>query len=449
MCAIPTFLYGKVILDTDVIRDTSAELAAVIDLRIKLGNALKVVKLDLPGDGWDDRAAFGTVLSLEARRRGDFPTGYAVVPTVSVCAFASELQKKVGETALKRLRNVVTMVEEITPKFADMLESTLKGAQQEIHEFLSSSVGPGVLAKLPLAINFQEDMLEDGDTIPASLVSNLANAKCADMVKELDTIKGVMKVLQEIDPEANWPSVQAFSAMGVALPALIAMAKCQKVECVVPQFATTPPDDEDERKKFEQQVLESKLPSYETIEKFLIAFAEVTRECKAVKSEEGIKTFEAKAKKWVSRNTVDLVTLTQIASAKMLKMSSELDRYTFVAKPLLKNFDANLETFMNFDNRERIKNLIKSLNGDEGEGIKLCQRLEQTLRGTEANCDALEKDIKQAREVRQKARSMIIYRSVAMLIKKNTAPDKKFYQQCGLMGVTLDAKIKERLDKLK
>ena len=284
---------------------------------------------------------------------------------------------------------------------------------------MRASVSPDVIGQLPLPVDFQTSCIHEAK-MPSDLVDTLAQVKLAETTQRIDVIKGTIKVMSKIDTDGgNYPSMDSLDIMVAYLPALIAIARCQQAEVVIPS-AQPPAEDDD----FAEEVADLALPATEKIDNFLARFADVSRECKpAGPPREGVDASAvAKAiKSYVARVTGSMLDMATIYNAKMIKLGSELEELLIDPKPILKELEERVDELIDFPGRPRIVDLIKLLNGLGGGGIKGLERVLGVLDGidgTATDVKSLKDSVGTVKAVRGKGRTLLTCRTAAVMIKK-------------------------------
>ena len=407
-------------LDKAVLDEQNGSLQALLGLHNTLKAKLEAVKLEMPDDSadWEGRGAFAEMLAMESRRRSQFPRGYAVAPPLLVTTFASSLQDTMTENAIE----VASEFMDSVPDFAGvatMLVDNTKAAKLGTVNLFRASVSPDVIGQLPLPADFQTSCIHEAK-MPSDLADTLAQVKLAETTQRIDVIKGTIKVMSKIDTDGgNYPSMDSLDIMVAYLPALIAIARCQQAEVVIPS-AQPPAEDDD----FAEEVADLALPATEKIDNFLARFADVSRECKAVgPPREGVDASAvAKAiKSYVARVTGSMLDMATIYNAKMIKLGSELEELLIDPKPILKKLEERVDELIDFPGRPRIVDLIKLLNGVDGGGIKGLERVLGVLDGidgTATDVKSLKDSVGTVKAVRGKGRTLLTCRTAAVMIKK-------------------------------
>jgi hypothetical protein len=387
-------------------------LQALLGLHNTRKAKLEAVKLEMPDDSadWEGRGAFSEMLAMESRRRSQFPRGYAVAPPLLVTTFASSLQDTMTENAIE----VASEFMDSVPDFAGvatMLVDNTKAAKLDTVIFVRASVSPDVIGQLPLPADFQTSCIHEAK-MPSNLADTLAQVKLAETTQRIDVIKGTIKAMSKIDTDGgNYPSMDSLDIMVAYLPALIAIARCQQAELVIP--SAQPP----------AEVADLALPATEKIDNFLARFADVSRACKAVgPPREGVDaSAEAKAiRSYVARVTGSMLDLATIYNAKMIKLGSELEELLVGPKPILKQLEERVDELIDFPGRARIVDLIKLLNGLDGGGIKGLERVLGVLDGidgTATDVNSLKDSVGTVKAVRGKGRTLLTRRTAAAMIK--------------------------------
>ena len=316
-------------------------------------------------DDWELRAAFADVVALVVRKLQQFPAGYATASPVLVASFAQALRNATPERAESFSETLKDTVPDLEQAMSALRKET-EAAVKDTTSFLTASVAPKVIKKLPLQPDFQLKSFGADSKLAADLVPKLTAMNLADLMQQCDTIKGAIKVLQAGDAGGSgYPDMAFLDMLVAAVPSLIAIAKCQNVELAPP-------------------VGDEKPPPAVKMDKFLGAFNEATRECNAFATADhealDLSIFKQSVKAWLELTSASVVALARPVMTELGTTSAELHSLLIDPKPILKKFDGKSQQLIQLEHRPRIVELIKVLNGTEGGGIKLMQKF---LEGTE------------------------------------------------------------------
>ena len=121
-------------------------------------------------------------------------------------------------------------------------------------------------------------------------------------------------------------------------------------------------------------------------------------------------------------------------------------------KPLLKEFAAHLDAFMNFEGRQDLLSALKEINGVSGGGLCRFGNIKSTLESADI-AEVNDRKLVQVRadivKVRQQGRLQVSLRSAANILNSgNAAAVPSFYKEAATLKVALPTCVKTLLDQL-
>ena len=320
----------------------------------------------------------------------------------------------------------------------DHIKSQLNQCSERIIKYLDSIYN--IEAVNTLSWGYEQmcnSITEDGSLdLEPDLLKDMLSLDKATEIGKVDALVGVSKFLSKASPlHANeWASkVEHLVNVEAGLPVFHAV--CIAASCLQAYNAARGID------------------KSEALTTFLASFTTLTTEVNALQKSQKAQQICSKALCAKKRLSDTIVSWLRACVDSCLKMAESLREMT---PPnwdrLIKDLDNNLGQLVELPRKAEILETLKDLNGAKGNGLKQFDSMVAACDGiithvNDASFETIRKDIVNAR---QAARKIICIRAAASAIVNKRGDDvDSIYMQAKNLKVTLDAKIRGKLDEVK
>ena len=147
---------------------------------------------------------------------------------------------------------------------------------------------------------------------------------------------------------------------------------------------------------------------------------------------------------WSRKVAWKIAAIADVAMKEVNKTLEKLDPKIIDVPALLKDYEANVAALSEYPHRQEVRDLVKSLNGASGGGIKRLEAIIAALKSNMQDTKVFDDAVDRAKKVRGQGRLMIVARATITIIQNKRKAD---IDQMKALAKQLNTKVPQELQK--